>query len=382
MHAAPLWLWPRAAYVHIPFCAHHCGYCDFAVAVGADALRDRYLEALGCELSRLGAQHPVKTLFLGGGTPSYLTALQLERLMALLHRWLPLDPDHEFSIEANPSSLDADKIGILADAGVNRVSLGAQSFEPALLQVLERDHAPTDVAPAVEAVRRRIDNISLDLIFGVPRQTLQQWHADIDRAVALAPTHIATYGLTYERGTPLWKMRQRGVVNPLDENAELTLYETAMDRLAGAGFEHYEISNFARPGYRCRHNQVYWANHAHFGFGMGAAQYVQGTRTLNVRSLDGYLRRALAGLPVHFQSETLAGPERALETASVQLRRAEGIRRDAFEEQTGHALDELIGSVIARHVAAGFLNDDGAAVFLSRRGKTVADEIICTLWRG
>lgn len=381
MRSASPWLWPAAAYVHVPFCAHHCGYCDFAVTVGQDDQRDPYIDALGCELQRLGQPQPVKTLFFGGGTPTYLTTGQLERLLQTVLRWLPLQPGGEFSIEANPNSIDDDKMRVLADHGVNRVSLGAQSFHPDLLAILERDHEPADVPRAVEAVRRRIVNVSLDLIFGVPGQTLAQWQADLDRAVALAPTHVATYGLTYERGTRLWKQQRDGQVERQGEESELALYERGIDALAAAGFEHYEISNFARPGCRCRHNEVYWANHAHFGFGMGAAQYVQGTRTLNVRSLPGYLNRARARRPTHFQSETLPPRERALETASVQLRRADGIDRRAFEEQTGFALEAVAGEAVAELVSHGLLDDDGQRVRLTRRGKGVADGVIARIWR-
>jgi oxygen-independent coproporphyrinogen-3 oxidase len=374
------WLWPRAAYVHIPFCAHHCGYCDFAVAVGQDERMEEYLRALRCELERLGEPQPMQTLFFGGGTPSYLPHHLLERLLRDVRTWLPLEPGHEFSIEANPDDLDLDKVALLTEAGVNRVSLGVQSFQPSLLQVLERKHRPEDVPRAVELIRQQIDNISLDLIFGVPGQTLEQWHEDIDRALELQPTHLASYGLTYEKGTRLWRQRQQGQLRPLDEEAELACYSAVMDRLEAAGFEHYEISNFARPGYRCRHNQVYWANHAYFGFGVGAARYVRGVRELNTRHLGNYLQRALAGQPTAFQSEELTPRERALETAAIQLRRAEGIERMAFQMQTGIDLDVLLGEKLARLVGHELLTDDDSAVALTRRGKCVADAVIRELF--
>jgi oxygen-independent coproporphyrinogen-3 oxidase len=377
--APPPWIWPRAAYVHIPFCAHHCNYCDFAVVAGRDHLADRYLDALAAELGTLGSPQPVQTLFLGGGTPTHLQPRQLARLLTDLRRWLPLRPDAEFSVEANPAALDADRVAVLADHGVNRVSLGAQSFHTHLLTTLERDHRPEHVAAAVERIRRRIENVSLDLIFGVPDQTPAQWEADLRAALALAPTHLSTYGLTYEKGSRLWKQRRAGALRALDEDAELTLYTTAMDVLEATGFEHYEISNFARPGWRCRHNQVYWANEAYFGFGMGAARYVAGRRELNVRNLDGYIRRALAGEPTAFQSECLGPEERARETAGLQLRRAEGLVREPFARQTGFGLDALAGPAIRRHVALGLLADDGETVRLTRRGKCVADALVCEL---
>jgi oxygen-independent coproporphyrinogen-3 oxidase len=378
----PAWLWPRAAYVHVPFCAHRCSYCDFAIAVGRDELRDRYVEAVAAEVATLGRPQPVDTLFLGGGTPSHLSAPQLERLLGALLRWLPPEPGHEFSVEANPDSLDADKVRLLADHGVNRVSLGAQSFHPHLLRALGRDHTADEVPRAVERVRARVANVSLDLIFGVPGQTLAEWRADLRRALALEPEHIATYGLTYEKGTPLWKEWRRGAVRPLDEAAERDLYACAMDTLESAGLEHYELSNFARPGRRCRHNGVYWANRAYFGFGMGAARYVNGRREVNTRNLPTYLRRALAGESPTFQAEELSPEERARETLALGLRRAEGVARPDFRAQTGFDLDALTGAAIGRHVALGMLHDEATAVRLTCQGKFVADAVIAGLYAG
>ncbi len=379
MTECPPWLWPRAAYVHVPFCAHHCGYCDFAVAVGHDEQIDAYLDALEIELAGLEAPRPIETLFFGGGTPTYLAHQPLERLLRMVTRWLPLLPGHEFSVEANPSRLDADKIELLRAFGVNRLSLGVQSFEPRLLQILERDHQPADVPRVLDFIRPRIANVSLDLIFGVPEQSLAVWSADLKRALGLGPVHIATYGLTYEKGTRLWKQRERRQVEALDEETEYQFYVHAMDALEGAGFEHYEISNFARPGFRCRHNQMYWANHAHFGFGVGAARYVGGVRELNTRDVRTYIRRLLNDQTPTFQSERLEPRERAIETLVVQLRRAVGIERDAFFQQTTFQLDALVGAKIVELAAEGILHDDGINVRLTRRGKCLADAVAAAL---
>lgn len=370
---------PAAAYIHVPFCAHHCGYCDFAVAAGQDHMRDLYLDALAAELATLQTPRSVQTLFLGGGTPTYLEAPQLRRLFTDLNHWLPLADGGECSIESTPDSLDDEKVAILAAHGVNRVSIGAQSFQTHLLRTLERRHTSADVPRAVACVRRSIANISLDLIFGVPEQSLTEWDADLRQTLALAPDHLSTYGLTYEKGTRLWKQQQRGDVRPLDEDAELAMYTHALDVLEAADFEHYEISSFARPGRRCRHNQVYWANHGYYGFGVGAARYVAGRRELNTRDLKQYLRQVLAGEPATFQSEELGPEERARETMALQFRRAEGIDRAAFAAQTGFDLDALAGEAIARHVDLGLLADDGRAVRLTRQGKCVADTLIRNL---
>lgn len=373
----PPWQWPRAAYVHVPFCAHHCNYCDFAVAVAQEPQIELYAAALERELAAtLGDPQPVSTLFLGGGTPTLLPWRQLERLLQNLNTWLPLETDPEFTVEANPSSLDADKVAVLADHGVNRISLGVQSFQPHLLRVLERDHLPEDISRAVDIIRRRIDHLAFDLIFAVPGQTLGQWQEDLDRALAFAPGHLSVYGLTYEKGTRLWKQRWRGEVQGLEEETELAMYEHAMDRLEAAGFEHYEISNFARPGQGSRHNLVYWANEAYFGFGMGAARYVKGRRELNTRNLGTYLRQTLAGQSAVFQSEALPPLERACETMALQLRRSRGIDRQSFQAQTGFDLDTLAGPILSQLVLQGLLEEIGASVRLTRRGKCLADAVV------
>jgi oxygen-independent coproporphyrinogen III oxidase len=375
----PRWLWPRAGYVHVPFCAHHCGYCDFAVTAGQDHLIDLYVEAVAEELARLGTPAPVDTLFLGGGTPTYLSPVQLRRLLDSVRRWLPLQPGGEFSVEATPESVTADKVAVLADHGVNRVSLGVQTFRPDLLARLDRVHAADHVGPALECIRRRVENVSLDLIFGVPGQTSADWDADLSAALALAPDHVSTYGLTYEKGTPLWKRRAAGLVRPVREDDELAMYERAIDRLGAAGLAQYEVSNFARPGRRCRHNETYWANDAYFGFGTGAARYVLGRRELNRRDTADYIRRVLAGESPTFQSEELPPAEAARETAAVQLRRTDGIGRGAFRERTGFDFDALTGGRTAAYVAEGLVADDGAAVRLTRRGFCVADALVVKL---
>jgi putative oxygen-independent coproporphyrinogen III oxidase len=375
----PPWLWPRAAYVHVPFCAHHCGYCDFAVAAGQDHLIDLYLEALGDELARLDGPVAVDTFFIGGGTPTHLSPRQLERLLTSINRWLPLRPDGEFSVEANPDGLTPEKVAVLADHGVNRASLGVQSFQPAFLSRLERRHGPAHVGPAVERIRARITNVSLDLIFAVPGQAPGEWDADLTAALALEPDHVSTYGLTYEKGTPLWKRRERGEVRAVSEDDELAMYLGAMDRLSAAGFEQYEVSNFARPGRRCRHNETYWANEAYFGFGVGAARFVMGRREANCRKTEDYIRRVLMGESPTFQSEQLPPEDAARETAAVQLRRSAGVIRGRFREQTGFDFDELTRGRAEPLVVEALLEDDGGAVRLSRRGRCVADALVVKL---
>jgi oxygen-independent coproporphyrinogen-3 oxidase len=254
-----------------------------------------------------------------------------------------------------------------------------QSFRAQALAALERAHTGDHVARAADAVRKHIANVSFDLIFGAPGTTLADWDADLTAALALGPNHVSTYGLTYEKGTPLWKRRERSQLVPASEDDELAMYERAMDRLTAVGFEHYEISNFALPGGRCRHNERYWANDAYFGFGVGAARYVSGARELNVRDTKLYIRKALAGEPTTFQREELAPRARAFETMATQLRRAEGIARADLFARTGFELDALVPSALALLRDTGCTTDTGTAVYLTRRGKCVADAAVAEL---
>jgi oxygen-independent coproporphyrinogen-3 oxidase len=374
----PSWQWPRAAYVHVPFCAHKCGYCDFASLAGMDHLADRYLSALEREMAMtLGGPQEVDTIFVGGGTPTRLDAGQLERLTRIIRRYLVPASGAEWTVEANPGTLDERKADILAEAGVDRISLGAQSFRPDSLRVLERHHGREEVERAVAIVGERFPRWSLDLIFGVPGSSVTDWERDLEIALGFGPSHLSCYGLVFEKGTPLWKQRERGEVKPVAEEIERSMYEATIDRLGECWLSMYEISNFARPGHESRHNLVYWANEAYFGFGVGAARYLRGVRSVNTRELPAYLRRIEAGEPATGPSEDLTPEERARETAVLMLRRtALGLDRADFLRRTGFAIDDLAGPAIERYRARGYLVDDGSRLRLSREGVFVADQVL------
>jgi oxygen-independent coproporphyrinogen-3 oxidase len=364
---------PHAAYIHVPFCAHHCGYCDFAVVTGRDELIDRYLDALEKELGT--AQDQLDTLFIGGGTPSHLPVPQLKRLLEMLKRRFHLNPNHEFSIEVNPDSVTQEKVQLLAEFGVNRMSIGAQSFHTRTLAALERKHIAEEVPRVVEQVRSYMRSVSLDLIFGAPGQTLFQWQMDLERALALPINHLSTYGLTYEKGTRLWKEVREGHVLPLQEEDERRMYDLAMDWLNEAGWEHYEISSFATLGHRCRHNQVYWINLPFYGFGLGAARHLNFIREVNTRNLDVYIKRTLAGEDPTQQREAHIPETYARETATLNLRRKEGIIRPIYQEQCGYDIDNLAGDLVRRFVDQGLLQDDGVEIRLTKEGKFMADTV-------
>ncbi|HET6425787.1 MAG TPA: radical SAM family heme chaperone HemW [Planctomycetaceae bacterium] len=372
---------PRAAYIHVPFCRHRCGYCDFTLIAGRDDLIPRYLESLRLEMRR----HPhdpssgtteLDTLFLGGGTPTHPTAEHLRDLVRHLRERFTFAPGYEVSVEANPLDLTEEKLVVLRDAGVNRISLGVQAFEDAALICLERDHVAAEVETIVRRTQRFIPRVSLDLIFGVPGQSLGQWRTALRRAIDLGVGHISTYGLTIEKGTAFYTRQRRGEFQATPEELECDMYAAAMEDLAAAGFEHYEISNFARPGERCRHNMVYWEGREYLAYGPGAARYVDGRRETNLRSVWGWLARIDRGLSPTFESEELAPEDRARERIFLALRLGDGINYARFHAETGFRLDELAAEAIDRHVDAGLLQDDGITLRLTRAGRFLANRVV------
>ncbi|MFO0899884.1 MAG: radical SAM family heme chaperone HemW [Pirellulales bacterium] len=365
---------PRALYVHVPFCARRCGYCNFTLVADRLDLVDRYLLAIERELAALGGPLQLDTLFFGGGTPSQLPPPALRRLFEIVRSRFGLATGAEVSFEANPADFEAELAGLLLELGVTRISLGTQSFDDRKLEALERDHRAADVLRSVE-LARRFPTWSLDLIFAAPGETLAGWQADLEAALGLAPPHLSTYGLTIEPGTTFFGRRARGALAQTPEEAERAMYERAIDRLTAAGYEHYEVSNFARPGHRCRHNENYWLGGQYFAAGPGAASYVAGRRAMNHRSTFTYLDRVLAGGSAVVEAEELPPTERARERLVFGLRRLEGVDRQEFEAATGFALDELAGRVLPRFVGRGLLADDGRRVSLTRTGLLVSDSL-------
>ena len=382
---------PRAAYVHVPFCRHRCGYCNFALVAGRDDLVDDYLRAIALELARtvgtahqdqnalpmVGTAHPatdeVDTLYFGGGTPTYLKPNQLGQLMSVVARRHSLALGGEFTVEANPADVGSAMIDILSALGVTRLSLGGQSFRSEKLQLLERDHDAADIRRVVADAHDRRMQVALDLIFATPGETLDDWNADLEAAIALEPDHVSTYGLTFERGTAFWGRRLRGELAEIDEELQRDMYALAIDRLAGAGYEHYEISNFARPGCRSRHNQVYWSGDGYFAYGPGAARYIDGIRETNHRSTTTYLRRVLSGDSPVAEREELSPEARARELLVFGLRRVEGISRCEFRSRTGFDCDGLVAAPLRKFVDLGLLVDDSEGIRLTREGLFVSD---------
>ncbi|MDG2380785.1 MAG: radical SAM family heme chaperone HemW [Pirellulaceae bacterium] len=373
--ASPPPVTPRAAYVHVPFCRHRCGYCNFTLIAGRDDLIASYLEALEIELSTLDLPQQVDTLFVGGGTPSHLAPTDLEQLLKLVTHWFPLSDQAEFTVEANPSDVAPDRIKVMSRAGVNRISLGIQSFDDDKLYILERDHRLLDIQRAVHVVRQEIDNLCLDLIFGVPGESRDVWRRDLQAAILLEPQHLSTYGLTFEKGTPFWSRREKQQLNSISESDEAWMYEFGMDTLKAAGFEHYEISNFAKSGFRSLHNQTYWTGDPYFAAGPGAARFLNGRRETNYRSTTTYLNRVLTGQPHVAESEQLSDEQLAREQLVFGLRRIQGVHRVNFHQRTGFEIEQLVGDVLSKYLQRGWLVWQAGSLRLTRAGLLFSDSI-------
>lgn len=363
----------RSSYIHVPFCRHRCGYCNFTLVAGRDDLIGDYLRAIEIELTRLGTPREVDTLYFGGGTPTHLAPSELRRLAHCVCAWHPLAPGYEWTVEANPGDIDVTMIETLAELGVTRVSLGGQSFRDAKLRLLERDHGAKDIERAVRLARDEGMQVALDLIFGAPGETLDDWQCDLEAAIALEPEHVSTYGLTFERGTTFWNRQTHGELRAIDEEIELAMYRLAIDRLTEAGLEHYEVSNFARAGCRSRHNECYWVGTGYYASGPGAARYVGGVRETNHRSTTTYLHRVLSGESPVAEREELDDESRARERLVFGLRRLEGVSRREFLGQTGYEIDKLAARALTKFVGLGLLEDDGERIRLTRAGLFVSD---------
>ncbi|MGE0709958.1 MAG: radical SAM family heme chaperone HemW [Planctomycetota bacterium] len=368
---------PRALYVHLPFCARRCPYCDFAVAPLDAALERRYLGALELELRRrLPQTFRPRTLYLGGGTPAELTTGGVARLVDLLG---PLVGEaREVTLEANPRTLLPRKLqALVAGLGVSRLSLGAQSFSSALLETLGRFHRPADVARAVGLARDLgLRSVSLDLIFAVPGQSPADLDRDLDAALALAPDHVSVYGLTFEPGTPFEAARLAGTLRPQPEAREAWAYARLRRRLRAAGFAHYEVSSFARPGHQGLHNRVYWRNAPYVGLGNGAASHLRGVRSRNLRDVQAYAAALEAGRRPVAEAERLPPARKVRETAYLALRTSEGLVPGRFERDTGASLEAQLGPELRRLLTLGLLEQlaDGR-IRLSGRGVGLADAI-------
>jgi oxygen-independent coproporphyrinogen-3 oxidase len=366
----------KGAYVHVPFCFHKCHYCDFFSVVGQEGLQGDYLHAIEKELAAVGPHcRPIESIFIGGGTPTLLEAPLLARLLEGIQQHIPMEIGAEWTVEANPETIDQDIAEVLRCGGVNRVSIGAQSFDQNCLDALDRRHDPEKVASAVERLRvAGISSINLDIIFAIPDQTLDMVRRDLDAVIAINPEHVSCYGLTYEPGTPLHRRRAQGQVRSVSQDRERDMFTLVMDRLGSAGFEHYEISNFARSGHACRHNLLYWTNGNWWPFGPSAAGHVSGRRWRNIPRLADYL--TADPMPPIDQLETTSEDVAAGESFMMRLRLRRGMPRTRVETLLGCVGGEKRAKAIELHREAGLLEWRDDYLRLTEDGLYLADTVI------
>ena len=369
---------PLGLYIHIPFCKSKCIYCDFYSLPRAEDRMDRYVSALCRQLAEIAQRttaHTVDSVYLGGGTPSYLGEKRLRRILKTVKKHYHLSRDAEITLEANPDSAgDWRALRSLRRAGMNRLSLGVQSADDGLLRTLGRPHTFAQAEEAAAAARRaRIRNLSLDLIYGLPGQDLAGWKDTLERAAALEPEHLSCYGLKVEEGTPLWDMQEK--MDLPDDDAQADMYLWTVERLGALGYEQYEISNFARPGRASRHNMKYWTLCEYAGFGPGAHSDLGDVRYAYLRSLDTYCAGVEAGVSVLESSEHIPPRERDIEYVMLGLRLSQGISRQEFENRYRLPFAP-IQSVLERFRATGHAALAGERWRLTPEGFLVSNQII------
>jgi len=365
-------------YVHVPFCVVKCGYCDFNSYVVEDtAVHDRFLEALDAELRLCwrSGEAPV-SIFLGGGTPSLLEPDRLHRLLGIVDRHAPLRSCTEVTMEANPESITLEKASIAHEHGVSRMSMGVQSFHAHHLRFLDRAHSADRAREAFAVLRDAgFANLSIDLMFGIPGETADEWTSDLEAALALRPDHLSCYNLTFEPGTRLHHDLQRHRVAPNDQEDDRAMFLHTRARLAAAGFTAYEISNFAGRGGPCHHNDHYWLQGDYVGVGPGASSHRAGVRCTNLKPVEAWAEAALAGQPCAGSAETLRPMQRAAEALWLGIRRTEGVDLHEAQERLGVPVLDAFAAIIDGQQRAGQIEFDGRRLRLTDEGLLMADQV-------
>lgn len=365
---------PTSAYVHIPFCTQICYYCDFSKVFIKNQPVDSYLEHL-LEEFRFYDIQKLRTLYIGGGTPTALSASQLEVLLDGLTKNLDLSVLEELTIEANPGDLDADKIAVLKQSPVNRVSLGVQTFDDKMLKKIGRSHLEKDIYENIDRLKLAgFDNISIDLIYALPGQTMVQVKDNVAKAISLDIPHMSLYSLILENHTVFMNRMRRGKLPLPKEELEAEMFEYIIAELEQAGFEHYEISNFSKPGFESRHNLMYWDNAEYYGIGAGASGYVNGVRYKNHGPIRHYLTAVEAG-NARITEEHLSQREQMEEEMFLGLRKKSGVSMARFEEKFGRSFDGLYGEIIRDLVHQGLMQINGDRVRMTKRGLFLGDTV-------
>lgn len=370
---------PKAVYIHIPFCTNKCHYCDFNSYVLKGQPVADYLDALEREMELTVNQIPaqgIETIFVGGGTPTVLLPDQMSRFLRLVNTYFPDRVDGlEFSMEANPGTTDLEKLQAMKEGGVNRISFGVQSFNNELLVELGRIHNTDDVYRSLENARSvGFDNLSIDLMFGLPKQTLALMEDTLDKALKLDLQHYSIYSLKIEENTLFHTLFNKNKLPLPDEEDELEMYLSIMRRLKAAGYEQYEISNFARPGRQSRHNSAYWHNDSYYGIGAGAHGYMKGNRHVNIKGVQPYIDATSKGLPILERFE-VSEQEAMEDFMMVGLRLLAGVKREDFRQQFGKELEDVFPQQLERMTAQGMLTSDTVGYRLSEQGLLFGNDV-------
>ncbi|AIQ65072.1 coproporphyrinogen III oxidase [Paenibacillus stellifer] len=370
---------PEAVYIHIPFCTNKCFYCDFNSYVLKDQPVMDYLRALDREMELTVLENPpgeIKTIFVGGGTPTVLKPDEMAYFLKSVKRHFPnWSEDIEFSMEANPGTTDPEKLAVMREGGVNRVSFGVQAFQNELLSGIGRIHNTDDVYRSLENARAAgFENLSIDLMFGLPNQTVEMLAGSVKAALALGLPHYSIYSLKVEENTLFHTLYNRNQLPLPNEEDELAMYLLLMDSMSEAGYEQYEISNFAKPGMGSRHNITYWLNEDYYGLGAGAHGYVRRMRHMNVKGVNAYVDAIKNGLP-RLHATPVTREEAMEDFMMVGLRMLEGVQTVAFREQFGVAMEDIFGQQLHKMTSAGLLEKEGAVYRLSRQGILFGNDV-------
>lgn len=372
---------PISVYVHIPFCTVKCGYCDFNAYAGMDALKGRYRDALLAEIASCASlltDTEIASIGFGGGTPGEVPPGDIIDVVDSLRAAAPFAAGVEVTLEANPGTSTEANAAALRDGGVTRLSLGAQTFDAARLAFLDRIHSPQAIGASVRAARSAgFDNVNLDLMYGLPGESLDEWRADLEKALALQTDHLSLYALGVEEGTPLHRRVEAGEVEVPGPDLVADMYDLAREMLDAAGFEHYEISNWARPAKRSQHNQAYWTDRDYVGIGAGAHGYVDGLRYEDIAHPRAYIEAALGGVPGATVAEryTLDEATRMSDWVSLRLRLLEGFALGDFDAKFGQSLESAAPGWIGDCAAAGVLVLAGEQLRLTQRGLLLHGEL-------
>ena len=368
-------------YIHIPFCKTRCIYCDFYSTTRSE-LKERYIHAL-CRELEIRRQYlqgePIETIYFGGGTPSQLSGEDFQQVFDTIEKTYGMKQVQEITLEANPDDLTPQYVQTLANLPFNRISMGFQSFDEVTLRLLNRRHTAAQAITATKCCREAgFRNISIDLIYGLPGETVERWEHDLTQAIALNPEHISAYHLIYEEGTPIYKMLQQHRVNEVDEESSVHFFSSLIDRLTAAGYEHYEISNFCRPGYHSRHNTSYWQGIPYLGCGPSAHSFNRYEREWNIASLNKYLNGIESGERA-YEAEILDTTTRYNECIITSIRTNQGLSLTKLKEEFGTELWQYCLSMAAPSIKNGMLEEREGNLRLTRKGIFISDSIMSDL---